>query len=104
MGGPNHRDVSPAIGNLGNAYCALGDAVKQRVLLERALFILERELGSNHRDVAFTLQNLGVAYGNLGDAAKKQVLLERALLILETEFGPNHRRSVVVREALNELA
>ena len=37
--GPDHREVAITLINLGNAYGSLGDATKQRDLLERALNI-----------------------------------------------------------------
>merc|ERR1711964_866854 len=88
--GPNHREVASTLTNLGSAYGALGDAEKQRELLERALAIDEREYRPNHREVAITLTNLGNAYGDLGDAEKKRELLERAIQIFEREYGPDH--------------
>ena len=47
----------------------LGEAAKQRDLLERALKIDEAYFGEDHKEVAITLTNLGNAYGDLGDAA-----------------------------------
>ena len=74
------RAATPSIlRNLGKAYGDLGDAAKQRDLLDRALKIEEASFGEKHKDVAITLTNLGNAYGDLGDAAKKRDLLERAL-------------------------
>ena len=76
--------------NLGNAHGALGDAAKQRDLLERALKIEEAYFGQDHKEVAITLTNLGNAYGDLGDAAKQRDLLERALKIKEAYFGKDY--------------
>ncbi len=66
--GPDHREVAITLTNLGNAYGDLGDAERQRDLLERALRIEERVYGPDHREVAITLTNLGNAYGDLGNA------------------------------------
>ena len=49
---------------LGSAYGSLGDAARERDLLERALRIKEREYGREHRTVVVTLTNLGSAYLN----------------------------------------
>ena len=46
--------------NLGNAYGDLGDAARQRDLLERALRIKEREYGPEHREVVVIRQWLRV--------------------------------------------
>ena len=76
--------------NLGNACGKLGDAAKQRYLLERALKIQETYFGKDHFEVATTLISLGNACGKLGDAAKQRDLLERALKIQEAYFGEDH--------------
>ena len=83
------------LGNLGNAYGALGDAAKQRDLLERALKIKEACFGEDHKEVAITLGSLGNAYGALGDAAKQRDLLERALKIKEAYFGEDHKEVAI---------
>ena len=88
--GPNHVEIARTLGNLGNAYGALGDAAKQKELLEQALAIKERHYGRNHVKVSITLGNLSNAYGTLGDAAKQKELLERALAIQERYYGPEH--------------
>jgi len=93
--GPDDRDVAGMLVNLGNAYGRLGDAVRQRDLLVRALAIEEREYGPDHREVAITLTNLGNAYADLGDAARQRELLHRALVIKEREYGPHHSQVAV---------
>ena len=47
--------------NLGIAYGDLGDAVKKRDLLERALRIKQTAFGADHLEVAKTLESLGKA-------------------------------------------
>jgi tetratricopeptide (TPR) repeat protein len=86
----DHRNVTTTLTNFGNAYGAVGDASRQRDLLERALAIKEREYGADHWEVAITLGNLGNADGALGDAARQRDLLERALAIAKREFGAEH--------------
>ena len=86
--GPDHPEVAKTLANLGNAYGLLGDAAKQRDMLERALKIKEAHYGPDHPEVAITLANLGNAYGALGDAAKKRVMLERSLRIFESYDHP----------------
>ena len=87
--------------HLGNAYADLGDAAKQRDLLERALKIQEAYLGEDHKEVAITLRHLGSAYGDLRDAAKQRDLLERALKIQEAYFGEDHFGVGVANTLLN---
>ena len=81
--------------SLGNAYGDLGDAAKQRDLLERALKIQEAYYRKDHKEVAITLTNLGNTYGALGDTAKKRDLLERALKIIEAHFGEDHKEVAI---------
>ena len=70
--GANHIEVEKILERLGNAHGQLGDAAKQRDLLERALRIKERHYGPDHFQVAITLTSIGNAHGELGDAAKKR--------------------------------
>eukprot|EP00971_Amphidinium_carterae_P350770 6491731-Amphidinium_carterae.2 len=87
---PRSAGKPELIGNLGNAYGALGDASKQHDHLERALRIQEAHYGPDHPEVAKTLTNLGDADGALGDASKQRDDLERALRIQEAHYGPDH--------------
>ena len=57
--------------SLGDAHGDLGDASRQRDMIERALKILEVLYGANHRQVAITLRSLGNAYGALGNASRQ---------------------------------
>ena len=47
--GENTLQFALMLHELGNAYGRLGDAERQRDLLERALVIIERECGAEHR-------------------------------------------------------
>ena len=88
---PRRATSASNLRNLGNAHGDLGDAAKQRDLLERALKIFEAYFGEDHTEVAITLESLGIAYGDLGDAARQRDLLERALKIKEAYFGEDHK-------------
>ncbi len=72
---------------MANVYSDLGNALKQRELLEQVLTIKERHYRPDSPEVASALANLGNAYGALGDAHKQRELLERALPIVEHHFG-----------------
>eukprot|EP00971_Amphidinium_carterae_P149686 2967588-Amphidinium_carterae.1 len=87
---PEHGWRPEWLSNLGTAYGDLGDALKKRNCLERALRIQESRFGSEHPEVAITQGDLGVAYGSFGDYTKKRDYLERALRILESHYGPEH--------------
>merc|ERR1719254_150537 len=91
----NDLQAACVLAALGNAYGDLGDAARQRDLLERALAIDEREYGPDHREVAITLTSLGNACGDLGDAARQRDLSERTLAIMEREYGPDHREVAI---------
>jgi len=67
------------LGNLGNAYAALGDARKAIEYYEQALAI-SREIG-DRRNEGNWLGNLGSAYYALGDARKAIEYYEQALAI-----------------------
>ena len=67
------------LGNLGNAYAALGDAEKATLYYEQALAIA-REIG-DRRGEGNALGNLGLAYAALGDAKKAIEYCEQALAI-----------------------
>lgn len=78
---------------LSSAYSSLGNAQRQKELLERALIIEEDHYGKDDYRVAITLGNLGTACGLLGDLQKSKDLLERTLTINENHYGKNHYMS-----------
>jgi len=90
--GVDHASLAATLVGLGTAYGELGDAHRQKELLERALAIEERDLGPDHCEISVTLTNLGNACGELGDHEKKKELLERALVIKLREYGSEHFR------------
>ena len=82
----------PLLLNLADVYSDLGDASTQKVLLERALAILEAHYGKEHWQITTALVNLANAHGNLDDALTQKILLERALAIQEAHYDEEHRR------------
>jgi tetratricopeptide (TPR) repeat protein len=78
LAGDRHGEGS-ALGNLGNAYAALGDARKAIEFYEQAL-VIDREIG-DQRGAGASLGNLGNAYAALGDARKAIEFLNLALVI-----------------------
>jgi tetratricopeptide (TPR) repeat protein len=73
-----------ALGNLGNAYAALGDARKAIDFYEQHLAIA-RDIGDRQGE-ANALGNLGLAYADLDDARKAIDFYEQALVIVR-EIG-----------------
>ncbi len=72
------------LGNLGNAYAALGDARQAIEFYEQALAI-DREIGDRRGEGA-DLGNLGLAYAALGDARQAIEFYEKQLVIVR-EIG-----------------
>ncbi len=72
------------LGNLGNAYLALGDFRKSIEFSEKALNITS-EIGDRRNEGAW-LGNLGLAYMELGDEKKAMEYYEKALVI-DREIG-----------------
>jgi CHAT domain-containing protein len=70
-------------------------------LLERALTIQEKVLGSEHPDVALSLNNLATLYQNMGNYSQAKPLFQRALTIREKVLGQEHPD---VATSLNNLA
>jgi tetratricopeptide (TPR) repeat protein len=92
-----HREIGDRrgegndLGNLGNAYAALGDARKAIEFYEQALAIA-REIGDRRNEGNAWLGNLGLAYAALGDARKAIEFYEKQLAIAPGDRRPRRRR------------
>lgn len=75
------------LGNLGNAYAALGDARKAIEFYEQAL-VIDREIGDRRGEGA-ALGNLGMTYKNLGEKDKACQLWQEALAIFRAIESPH---------------
>jgi serine/threonine protein kinase len=73
---------------MGSVYESLGLFNRAQDLLENALDIRTKTLGSNHKDVANTLQRLGTVAYDKGDFAKARSLYEKAMATFENAVGP----------------
>lgn len=71
-----------------------------RQLSERALTLLEAQLGPDHLDVALHLNNLGSVLSDLGELSAARTACERALAIRQAQLGPDH---LDVAATLNNL-
>jgi len=76
------------LGNLGNAYRALGEVRRAIEYHEQAL-VISREIG-NRRGEGTDLRGLGLAYANLGEARRAIEYHEQALEI-DREIGDRRR-------------
>ena len=101
---PNHPDIASTLGNLGNAWFALGYAHQVVSCYDRALTIKEQAYkeAPNHPDIARILNNLGAVWNLFGNSNKAFGYLERALAIYKQAYKevPNHRD---IADALNNL-
>jgi len=79
---------------------ALAAYVQARQLLERALAIREKALGSEHPDTAASLNNLANVLKTQGDLAGARSLFERALAINEKALGLEHPDAATNLESL----
>ena len=93
--GVNEAKVSSA---LGVVHGRLGQYKEAARLLENAVLIFERTVGSGDFDFAIALNNLAYIRRMEGRLPEAERLLRRALPILEETLGPNDRR-VIIAEA-----
>src|SRR6266704_2554145 len=70
-------------------------------LLQRALTIREKLLGSDHPDLATSLNNLALFYEKQGKYAQAEAFFQRTLALREKALGPDHAD---VPAILNNLA
>ena len=94
-------DDGALLNNLGGSLTQAGDYAGAEPLLERALAIDEKALGTDHPEVAATLNNLASLLQAKGDYAGAEALYRRALAIDEKALGTDHP---YVGNALNNLA
>jgi serine/threonine protein kinase len=86
---------------IGRTYQRMGLHEKALPLLERALGIGRRTLGSDDARVAQSLNDLGVLYREQGDPQKAEPLLRESLALRRRLFGSEHKDVAVT---LVELA
>jgi tetratricopeptide (TPR) repeat protein len=82
---------------------ALAAYAQARPLRERALAILEKELGPEHPDTLTCLNNLAWLLREQHDFAATRPLYERALAIREKVLGPEHPDTAVSLSSLAAL-
>jgi tetratricopeptide (TPR) repeat protein len=71
------------------------------VLLQRALEIRQKRVGSNHVSATAALNNLAIAYSGMGDYAKSLEYFKKTVPIWEKAKGPAHPTTIA---ALNNVA
>ena len=77
-----------------------GKYEEARQLIERALAIIEKVLGTEHPFVAFLLDDLAYYYYEKQDFAKSISLNERAMTISEKTLGEEHPRTIMYGRSL----
>ena len=83
-------DVATLLGNLGYYLAKIADYQGAKSAYQRAIKILEQQIGSNHSRVAIYINNLGLVLKESGDLMGAEAAYERALKINEAAFGPDH--------------
>lgn len=73
-----HPDVATSLNNLGMLYQKQGEYDKAQPLLEKALALQEKILGTEHPTIATSLNQLGMFYQE-----KAKRLFEKALAIVQ---------------------
>ncbi|MGA7194749.1 MAG: toll/interleukin-1 receptor domain-containing protein, partial [Anaerolineales bacterium] len=86
----NLQGAADLFGNLGYYLRKIADYIGAKSSDERAIKILEANLGKDHPQVATGVNNLAGVLQDLGDLAGAKKLFERALKIDEAAFGPDH--------------
>jgi tetratricopeptide (TPR) repeat protein len=85
---------------LGVVYGRLGSYKEAAELLDGALLIFERTVGTRHSDFAIALNNLADVRRMQGRFGEAEILMRRALPIMEETLGPKDRRVIIARANL----
>lgn len=98
------RDQPPVqallMDTIGNVYSNLGLYGPAAEMLEEALAIRRRELGSPQSELADAMNNLGVLRNKMVETSASEDLNREALAIRRSVFGPRH---ATVAQSLNNL-
>lgn len=97
--GPNHIETARALNNLAYWYLLNAEFVLAQELLEQALEIRERELGT-HISVAGTLGLLGSSYISTDQLGRAKDAFERCLEITQELLGPTNPETTQYNQAL----
>ena len=100
--GTNSQSYSICLTNLSVVFKELGQHVKARDVLKRAL-VIDQQSGSEE-DVATSIKHLGYTYYSSGDYAIAQRHLENALACLERTGGLQGSGVTNIQTILAELA
>ncbi|EIJ41362.1 putative ATP-binding protein involved in virulence [Beggiatoa alba B18LD] len=84
------QNYASCLVNTANVLNNLGNYTKAETLLNKAIPIQKKILGSEHPDMATSLGNLANIYQAQGDYAKAIEFNEKALAIEEKHFGSQH--------------
>src|SRR5262249_32707616 len=87
--GPDRPHLAKSLNTRGETLAVYGLSAA-RSLIERALAIREKELGSEHPETSISVKSLAHMLYKQGDFAGARRLFERALAIRENAFGPEH--------------
>jgi len=99
--GPKHINTADSMLKLGIVAETLGDTKTAKEQMQKALVILEHQLGSSHEDVAVVLTNLANVYFEDNEPELSKQYHQRALNIRREAFGDN---DAAVAQSLYNLA
>jgi len=96
--------LSDQLGKLATVLDASGHYAEARAPAERAVALMEKELGPDHPDLAFTLDALAAIYYDQGQFADAQRTYRRALAILDKLGDPTSYDATEAIEGLGITA
>jgi tetratricopeptide (TPR) repeat protein len=100
---PDDLMTAGSLNNLGAVLRDLGELAAARPMLERALAIRERAVGSEHALTATGLTGLALLLQEQGDFAAARPLFERTLALREKLLGPDNASTAHSANNLGEL-
>jgi tetratricopeptide (TPR) repeat protein len=90
--------------SIASVALAEGKLDEARALFERAIEILERELGPDHLELVRPLSGLAISIGQQGEHEQARALFQRAMTIVETTLGPGHPELADLLNNLGNMA
>jgi tetratricopeptide (TPR) repeat protein len=99
----SHIELASALTKLGTLKQELGSHGEAEEFFQRALTILERDLGADHLGLVSALKGLGTTRLLQGSAESAEPLLARALSISQRHLGDDHPDQVILLNDLTRL-
>lgn len=87
-----HRETAVSLGDLGVVLWLKGDFAGAEPLLEAAVAMYRRTVGTEHPNFAGALGNLALLRRDQGNLSAAEQLLQNALAVYDQTLGPQHWR------------